>query len=86
MSMNRKTDLEVMRRIKESHDNSNKWFDDCSYITHSQWTYLNAEDVAKKLVELGNEIERLKDNLEEISEADCLGEVAKILRNCGIDT
>jgi hypothetical protein len=32
------------------------------------------------------EARRLKDNLEEISESECLGDVAKILRNCGIDT
>ena len=75
-----------MKDNLEEFPELDKWFNDCGYITHLQWTYLNAEDVAKKLVELGNEIERLKDNLEEISEADCLGEVAKILRNCGIDT
>ena len=32
------------------------------------------------------EAKRLKDGLEEISEADCMGEVNKTLRQYGIDT
>ncbi len=75
-----------MKENLEDFPELDKWFDDCGYITHLQWTYLNSEEVAKKLVELGNKIEGLQSNLEEISEVDCLGEVSKILRNCGIDT
>ena len=32
------------------------------------------------------EAKRLKDGIEEISEADCMGEVSKTLRQLGIDT
>mgnify|MGYP000400968351 CR=1 FL=1 len=38
------------------------------------------------VIDLIIETRRLRDNLEEISESECLGDVAKILRNCGIDT
>tara|TARA_B110001469_G_C9461312_1_gene232471 strand:- start:454 stop:609 length:156 start_codon:yes stop_codon:yes gene_type:complete len=39
----------------------------------------------KELSDKNIELERLKSNLQEISESNCLGEVAKILRRCGIN-
>jgi len=39
----------------------------------------------RSVIALIIEANRLRDNLEEISESDCLGDVAKILRNAGID-
>ena len=37
------------------------------------------------VIDLIMENEGLKEILEEISESDCLGDISKILRRCGID-
>ena len=42
------------------------------------------KQLIKELSNKNLELERLKSNLQEISESNCLGEVAKILRRCGI--
>ena len=43
------------------------------------------KQLIKELSDKNIELERLKSDLREISESNCLGEVAKILRRCGIN-
>ena len=40
----------------------------------------------RSVIALVIEVKRLRDGLDEISEADCMGEVSKTLRQLGIDT
>ncbi len=53
-----------MKKNLEDFPELDKWFDDCGFITHEQWTYLNAEEVAEKITELGCVIESLNKALE----------------------
>ena len=45
----------------------------------------NDKQLIKELSDKNIELERLKSDLREISESNCFGEVAKILRRCGIN-
>ena len=67
----------------EDYPRINSWIEentvDGDFISHPDF-------VEDAIMELLNDIDKLKGCIDEISEADCMGEVNKTLRQYGIDT